>query len=54
MHRLRAGAAVTCSNRGRSQGIGECSLARERLDALVDPMLQHADPRQDNYSAIAC
>jgi hypothetical protein len=26
----------------------------ERLDALVDLMLQHADPRQDNYSAIAC
>ena len=40
---------------GRSlQRIRECSLVRERLDGLVDLMLKHADPRQHNYSAIAC
>jgi PPM family protein phosphatase len=37
-----------------SKALTDAASPEEWLGAMVDRMLQHADPRQDNYSAIAC
>jgi serine/threonine protein phosphatase PrpC len=37
-----------------SRALANAASPEEWLDAMVDLMLQHADPRQDNYTAIAC